>query len=144
MIISAIDQEVSDFDWFARDSEGYLVHFVSCGNRLPDSVADSYERLALLETYFSALPILFTKAEISPDLDTTLVLDSNCYLKYACRGLFSYKGSQWPNSSYELIASPAQAVKLTDLPPAIAKLVSRTKLNFSVLGLASLSTATVA
>jgi len=143
MQISEIDQEISDFDWFAIDCNGYVVHFSSGGNQLPHSVAASKESLDLLQHYFLSLPILFSKTEI-------FVAPTNTpfpYLAYARRGLFSYEAIQyaWPmHTSYELTARPLRALALANLPAEIAELVSKTQLGFSIIGLVSLDTEMVA
>ena len=44
--------EVYDYDWFAVDGNGYLLHFASAGGMLPVSVAASEEVLLKLKALF--------------------------------------------------------------------------------------------
>jgi hypothetical protein len=142
MEISAIDQEVSDFDWFAVDSGNYLVHFASAGGRLPNSVASSKENLDLLKSYFLGLPILFAQSEI-------FVAPTKApfpYLECAFRGLFSYDGNVTGGAMdtvYQLVAQPPHVLTLADLPLAVAAIVTQTQLPFAVAGLVTLDTSAV-
>jgi hypothetical protein len=147
MVISEIDQEVSDFNWFAVDCNGYLIHFASIGNRLPPSVSASKENLELLESYFMSLPILFTEVDIFPHLATAAVSYSQLYLEYACRGLFSYEAiipAGPMGTTHKLVARPPHTLTLADLPDEIAKIISKTQLGISIAGLASFDTKAVA
>ena len=143
MEISDIDQEVSDFDWFAVDSDNYLVHFASAGGRLPNSVASSKENLDLLKSYFLGLPILFAQAEI-------FVAPTKApfpYLECAFRGLFSYDGNVSGGvmeTVYQLVAQPPRVLTLADLPPVISAIVIQTQLPFAVADLVTLDTSVVA
>ena len=147
MLISEIDQEVSDFDWFAVDCNGYLVHFASIGNRLPQSVSASKENLELLESYFMSLPILFNEVDIFPHLATAAVPYSHLYLEYVCRGLFSYDAvipAGPMGTTHKLVACPPRALTLADLPNEIAEIVSKTQLGVSIVDLALFDTKAVA
>jgi hypothetical protein len=142
MEISTIDQEVSDFDWFAVDRDNYLVHFASAGGRLPNSVAVSRENLDLLKSYFLGLPVLFSKSEIFV-APTTAPFP---YLECAFRGLFSYDGNVSGgamDTMYQLVARPPRVLTLADLPPTIAATVTQTQLPFAVTGLAKFDTSIV-
>jgi hypothetical protein len=55
-MITAIEQEISDIDWFFTNGEeiGFVA---SGGGKLPDSVSNkSFEEIVLLATYFRDLP----------------------------------------------------------------------------------------
>ena len=49
---SIVYSEVYDYDWFAIDDNGYLLHFASAGGMLPVSVAASEEVLLKLKALF--------------------------------------------------------------------------------------------
>jgi hypothetical protein len=144
MRIKEIDQEVYDFDWFAVDTGGYLVHFASGGGNLPNTVAASREDLEELHEYFLALPIISASVHINLNLAQTVknIPDMHWYtessIEYAQRGIFSFNKTDLThprtNNYYHLVAYPENALSLTELPATIATLVSRTILPFSVRG----------
>lgn len=143
MRIIEIDQETYDFNWFAVDTDGYLIHFASIGGKLPNSVSASREDLEQLNAYFLCSSIISASACINPNLAQMVKNISNMRwytessIEYAQRGLFSFyktdPAQQRPNNSYHLVAYPENVLSLTELPDTIAAIVSRTVLPFSVL-----------
>ncbi|WP_310393291.1 hypothetical protein [Hymenobacter sp.] len=148
MCISKEEQQAYDFDWFAVDADGYLVHLSSWGGKLPASVADSRENLETLESYFGTLPELSTNEEIEATFTAaTPNGDLSSYLEYVRRGLFSFDRIDYNNHdscAYRLVARPPRPVRAADLPPGIAAVVIQTQLPSAVTGLANLDTAAVA
>lgn len=147
MLISAIDQEVSDFDWFAVDANNCLLHVASGGGRLPASAAASKEKLAILSCYFSSLPILYSEAEIFLASVQAAVPYPSVYTHYACRGLVSFSGllTAYPlGTLHELVARPPRALLITDISPEMADLIAETRLPFSVADVVILDTETLA
>ena len=147
MLISDIDQEVSDFDWFAVDPNGCLFHVASGGGHLPASVATSREKLDILSSYFSSLPILYSEAEIFLSSATAAAPFPELFTHYACRGLVSFSGllTAYPMGTlHELIARPPSALLIKDVSPEMASLIAQTRLPFSVVNVAILDTETVA
>lgn len=140
MLISAIEQEVTDFDWYAVDLAGCLVHFASGGGPLPSSVASSHEVVEQLHAYFLALPLRAATAHINPHLAQVVqgVVDMNRYVESftgsAQRGLFAFDRTTLASQAnqYHLVASPGNILLVEQLPPTIATLVSRTRLPFAV------------
>jgi hypothetical protein len=143
MQISDIDQEVTDFDWYAVEANGYLVQFASGGGPLPASVASSLEALQQLHAYFLALPIQATPVRLT-QLAADIV-DVERYVKsfvnYAQRGLFSFDKTDLAhrnNMMYHLVAYPEAPLSLAELPTEIAALASRTRLPFPIVGVSTI------
>lgn len=142
MRINEIDQEVYDFDWFAVDTDGHLIHFASGGGKLPNSVSASREDLEQLNAYFLSSSIISAPARINPNLAQTVknISDIHRYtessIEYSQRGLFSFSKTELThphsNNSYHLVAYPEKPLSLAELPDTIAALASRTILPFSV------------
>ena len=147
MNITEGEQYGYDFDWFAVDADGYLVHLTSFGGILPASVASSRENLETLEQYFSALPELSTNEEIEATFtDATPAGDLSSYLEYIRRGFFSFDRIDYNNHDscvYQLVARPPRLLLAADLPPTIAAIVNQTQLPFSVVDLVKLDTTAV-
>jgi hypothetical protein len=151
MEISSIDQEITDFDWYAVDSNGYLVQFASGGGTLPRSVALSSEALAQLHHYFLTLSTTeTTTAHFNPDLSLVVSRLSNIYAynlyihssaNFAKSGLFAFNKTDLAHRDnyYHLVAYPAKPLLLTELPTAIRALISRTRLPFSIEGITTLN-----
>jgi len=65
-MITLIEQETLDIDWFFTNGE-FIAFALSAGGKLPDSVAKSKEGLAILFDYFDSLPYK-SEVVINPDL----------------------------------------------------------------------------
>jgi hypothetical protein len=150
MEISSIDQEITDFDWYAVDPNGYLVQFFSGGGTLPSSVASSSEALAQLHHYFLTSSTETTTAHFNPDLPLVVPSLSNSYAynlyihssaNFAKSGLFAFNKTDLAHQDnyYHLVAYPAKPLLFTELPPAIRALISRTCLPFAIDGIATLN-----
>jgi hypothetical protein len=136
MMITEIEQETMDMDWFFTDGE-YVGFMASGGGKLPDSVAQSEEKRQILARYFRNLPEI-SEAAISPELNNILIkiLGSGVderyledYLLMARKGLFSYDKT-YPNHfmdpSYHLVAMPKSPLHLKDIPDHIMVLLINT------------------
>jgi hypothetical protein len=134
-MITAIEQETSDIDWFFTNGEE--VGFVaSGGGKLPNSVSNkSIDEMALVATYFRDLPQK-SGVTISPNLKGLILpgTDEKQYLSYfiemAEKGLFSFDKTvlnRFSDTNYHLVAEPLSPLKLDDLPLKIAKVLAETK-----------------
>ncbi|MBH8558290.1 hypothetical protein [Hymenobacter negativus] len=137
MEISDIDQEVSDFDWFAVGADGYILHFASAGGVLPTSVAASKEELALIAEHFNRLPetLQADKVQVIASIKQEKGVRYDSFLHYARRGLFSFDKTRLEarlDTFYQLIARPQHPLMLSDLPAEIAVILSKTRGHFSV------------
>jgi hypothetical protein len=139
--ISATEQAISDFDWFAIDQDDNIAHFASAGGRLPRSVAISAEDNTFVTTYFQSLTAADNAFVINPafrlpnDIKTPeqRARFFRTYVFYAACGLYSFDRTEVyvrgasTNFDYELIASPRDQRKFADLPEYIQKILVRTK-----------------
>jgi len=156
MLISEVDEQVYDYDWFALDKHGRVGHFATGGfATLPRSVAASSEDLALVADFFNSLPFV-TEASLAPPAQKAAKSKSwrqqwlgppmdaqaaaaHCFqdfVQMARRGLYSFDhayalGFHWgtrPCPDYDRIAIPARPIHLTDLPREIQAVLTRTVL----------------
>lgn len=144
MEISSIDQEVTDFDWYAVDPDGYVIQFASGGGPLPGSVAASCEALTQLHDYFLSLSPETTTAHLNPRLvqvEPYLRNDEDAYgryvhsfVNYGKRGLYAFNKTDLAHQDnrYHLVAYPEIPLLLAALPPHISALLSRTRVPFAV------------
>jgi len=141
MEISAIDQEVSDYDWFAVDKEGNVGCFASGGGILPRSVAESAEDLKLLVNYFQALKAeesnycLATAFNFPKDIVTDKQREYflSSYAYYSARGLYSFDRNQLDRRGraeafeYGPITVPTNPLSIGQLPIEIQQIIMKTQ-----------------
>ena len=143
MEIPAIDQETSDYDWFAIDSKGNIGHFASGGGILPHSVAASAEDFESLTDYFKLLkaegntyslaPFFEFPKDIKTDAQREYFLSS--YVRYSARGLYSFDRNQLDRKGkadafgYGLITVPANPSSVNQLPITIQNILIKTRYN---------------
>jgi hypothetical protein len=140
MRIDEIDQEDADIDWFATDSNGYILHVASGGGILPESVAASQEALLELHQYFLTLRAGGSAEAVQLEVGA----DESSYpgaARYARRGLFSFAKARLHervDSRYYVVARPVKPLTVADLPERIAALLQKTWLPGSVADLTTL------
>jgi hypothetical protein len=143
MEITAIDQEINDYDWFAIDIENRIAHLSSAGGILPSSVTQSAEENILLVDYFQSLDI----KENNFSINNSFQVPSNMqrpeirkmffryYALYSAMGLYSFARNEfnsdgkWSDFEYSLLTIPAAPLSLQSLPIDIQEIVSRTRYN---------------
>jgi len=132
-MITEIEQETSDIEWFFTNGE-YIGFVASGGGKLPSSVScKSIEEIEFLAHYFKDLPKV-TEALIN--LNSRGSKNNAEYLSYfvgmTSKGLFSFDKSRLNNFSdmnYQLITQPLNPLKLSNLPLEIANLIADTKIK---------------
>lgn len=143
MKITAIDQEVNDYDWFAIDIENKIAHLSSAGGILPFSVTQSAEENLLLVDYFNSAEV----RENNFLINSSFQVPSNMqrpemrkiffryYALYSARGLYSFTRNEfnsdgkWSDFEYSLLTIPVTPLLLQSLPSAVQEIVSRTRYN---------------
>ena len=143
-MITEIEQETMDMDWFFTDGE-YVGFMASGGGKLPDSVAESEEKRQILARYFRNLPEI-SEVAVNPDLDNILIKVfgsgvNERYLEYYVsmtkKGLFSFDKTypnQFLDPHYHLVATPKKPLKLEDLPQNILDIVVKTQYQNKLMG----------
>lgn len=126
----------TDLDWFATDTNGYVVHLASGGGALPAPVvAILQEVLDPVFAHLYALPERSRNVRIAPyALQHYGWLDA--YRHYAHRGLFSFNKTDMEiitDMNYRLVAAPEDALLLEELPADVAGMVARIRLPFAVV-----------
>jgi hypothetical protein len=147
MTISEIDEEVTDYDWFAVDKEGRIGHFTTGGiGTLPRSVAASSGDLRYVTEFFRRTPPSLTQAHLAPKaqeaaekMESEAVVERRFrdFVMMARHGLYSFDHSyaiDRPNPRirpcplYYLIAIPARSIHLSGLPDEVQAILVRTTL----------------
>lgn len=136
-MISEIEQETSDIDWFFTN--GKEIGFVaSSGGKLPNSISNkSLDEIKLLVDYFRSLP---QKSEVSinPNLNQFIIPGTNkkSYLSYFIemteKGLFSFDKSvsnRFSDTNYHLVTKPMDPFQISDLPLEILKILTKTTIK---------------
>ena len=147
MQISAIEQEVSDINWFAVDCEGHLATLSSAGGRIPPSAASSVEDNTLLVSFFRSLAVDSEEFLIDAafqqawaDAQHPVILQHPVmhrisfepYAYYSVRGLFTFRRNEtdtkglWSDSEYSLVTKPPKPLSYAELPQHIQEIIGKT------------------
>ena len=160
MLISEVDQEVYDYDWFAVDKEGHVGHFTTGGmGTLPRIVAASSKDLHFVADFFSTLASS-TEATLAPraqkaaedvnwrkgwtgppmDAETAAACCFGDFMRMAGRGLYSFDHSYAldhrtartrPCPLYYRIAIPIKPLHVAGLPVDVQRILNRLVLTTS-------------
>jgi len=132
MVISEIEQETQDIDWFFTNGKHVCVA-ASAGGKLPRSVSASAADTALLASFFNALPRI-GESVTSSGLNVTLADDKqylDAFRGFAEKGIFSFDKTvpgTFSDTRYHLVMVPTVKLKTTDLPDNILVILNRTVL----------------
>lgn len=141
-MITEIEQETLDIDWFLTDGK-YIGFMASAGGKLPDSVAKSAENNKKLVSYFRSQPEI-SGCLISTELDAVLTKKFGSgtddryledYLSMTKKGLYSFDKTNFNNfldGQYHLVASPLNPLTVNDLPKEIVEILMETKCSDSI------------
>lgn len=131
-MITEIDQETSDINWFFL-SAGKIGFVASGSGRLPASVANLDEKLEVLWSYFKDLP---ETSEVAINTELMAIKNTvvtNNYLEdfiyMAKRGLYTFDKTVVNNffdTNYHLVAKPTKPLSLDMLPQEIFNLINST------------------
>jgi hypothetical protein len=143
MVISDIQEQIEDLDWFGVDPNGLIAHFATGGcGFMPTNAKSSFEDMTLLKYFFrdelrpngfATIPISFEKrfATISflpgtIDPRTQFLHD---HVHMASRGVYSFDFIMKPirPSGYFLVAIPSNPLRCIDLPPNIQVILEKTR-----------------
>lgn len=136
--ISDDEEFTRDWDWYATDEFGAIGHFTTAGFReLPAVVKSDFESAEICARYFDEVHVRCPYA-VNDDLESEIgaLKDDEerqhylrSFVQMAARGLFSFdtKPLGGGQGYYYLVASPGNPLRLDELPPEIAKLVSRVR-----------------
>ncbi|MBL1223232.1 hypothetical protein JET18_20480 [Chryseobacterium sp. L7] len=142
-MITEIEQQTMDMDWFFTDAE-YVGFMASGGGKLPDSVAESEEKRQILVHYFRNLPEI-SEVEVSSKLDSILIKISGSgaderyledYVSMTKKGLYSFDKSypnQFSEPYYHLVAGPENPLKLNELPQDILDILVKTQYSHKLM-----------
>lgn len=138
VLISELEEETQDIDWFCVDAVGEIAHFASGGRGfLPTSVSSSRVSLEILLQYFreSLAPstVAIEAASLCQHLQFRSTLEMENYFAdfrdVGTRGLYSFDCvTVGPRpSSYFQVVYPQTAVRFENLPGDIREIVVKTK-----------------
>jgi|SRR6516164_7834135 hypothetical protein len=140
-MISGLEEETLDLDWFAVDGQGEIGHFATGGKGfLPPSVKASKENQSKLNAFFRKLtkngeaiesPILASHVQFQTEAEANRYLEDYSYM--AGRGLYSFDCfiARRRPTSYFLVARPSDPLTLEDLPKDIREVVRLTQFRGS-------------
>ncbi|QKJ32154.1 hypothetical protein HQ865_21100 [Mucilaginibacter mali] len=133
-MITEIEQETSDFDWFFTN--GINVGCVSSGGgRLPLTISRSWENFEFMADFFRDLPpnsdfiINPQLKEIRRNLKITDRYFSS-FIYLAERGIFTYDKTilnNFEDTNYHLVTAPVQPIMLNELPRNISDIILKTE-----------------
>lgn len=137
-MITDIEEETLDLDWFSVDDNGELAHLASGGQGfLPPSVKASKTNLNIVTAYFRELIATNGRGIESPNLVSHIQFESNAqratylsaFLPMGAKGLHSFDcvlGSRRPNG-YFVVARPSTPMTVDDVPDDIRQILNLTR-----------------
>lgn len=144
-MISDIDEQTIDIDWYRVDSEGYIANFSTGGGCgfLPKSIKLSDRYLDFLPTFFKKATPVQGNGVVSARLMSHHIqpfcseerkdLFFESYLDAASKGLYAYhfkgNGSGDEVFGYYTVASPSMPMHVSEVPPDIQKVLERTRFH---------------
>lgn len=141
MRIDDIEQNATDFNWFAVDERGYLAHFATAGFKLlPATVSSSAEDLTLITDYFINRAPAISGHAVNRDIERDRcdwkgedgeARYLRSFVEMALRGLYSYDIETYirPTTAYFCVAIPTRPLSIEDLPEEVGVIVRRTVLK---------------
>ena len=136
--IEATDELTRDWDWYACDQEGNIGYFTTAGLRgLPCSVKQDREALEHVGRYLSEEREEWSECSIRDGVEadaqgwkSAVARDRYLrpFIQAARRGMFSYNTEmrRGTNAGYYLVTKPHKPLRMSDLPPHISAILSRT------------------
>jgi hypothetical protein len=136
-VITDIEEETEDIDWFAADRAGSIAHFASGGRGfIPASIKASKEDLTTLQSFFRGLSDHFTLPVVSNIAESRFSFRDEAqraryledFLRMAAKGLYSFDCVVEPirASGYFLVATPTHHLNVFSLPIHIQSIIGRT------------------
>jgi len=137
-MISDIEEETLDLDWFGVDIDGKIAHFASGGRGfLPSSVKSSKDALDRLTEFFRHSLLAHGTGIESPNLSSHVQFESESYksrfltdyARMASKGLYSFDcivSSQRPTGYFKVIA-PSRPLTVDDIPSDIQQSIAMTR-----------------
>ena len=136
--IETAEELTRDWDWYACDQEGNIGHFTTAGLRaLPHSIKQDRNALERVDRYLSEERKESTECSIRAGTETdaggwkgVVARDHylRSYIQAARRGMFSYNTEmlRGPDAKYYIVAKPDKPLRMSDLPPEIGAMLSKT------------------
>ncbi len=136
-MITDLEEETLDLDWFSVDVDGEIAHFASGGRGfLPPSVKASRENLNRLIAYFRSILAVNGDAIESPNFSSHKQFQSEAqksmyladYSQMGAKGLYSFDYvvvSKRP-SGYFVVARPSHPLNVEILPHNIQEIIKKT------------------
>lgn len=129
-IITEIQQETTDFDWYFTN--GANIGYVSSGGGLlPAKVSDSLENLMESADFFWNLPVIsgfIINKQLKEITRVKVVTDMylGMYIYMAERGIFAFDKTmvnRFFDTSYHWVAKPTRPLTYDELPQNIADII---------------------
>lgn len=131
------EQQTSDIDWYAFDSQGKIAHFASAGRMLPKTVAEARVATRALNEYFRSLDRRQGTAQVHPHLWRHIQICEQKreaflkdYTSLGERGLYSFHAAEMEASEpYVGACIPLLPLSVQQLPPEMQAYLSRFRLR---------------
>jgi hypothetical protein len=132
-MISEIEQQTLDIDWFFTD--GDQIGFVaSGGGKLPESISLLDENNQSLVSFFRNLPEI---CDFNLNTELNSILNSNVSEEYlndfiyiAKRGIYAFDKTilnDFSETNYHLVAKPTKSISIMNLPDEIKSKILNTE-----------------
>jgi hypothetical protein len=139
-MITDIEEETQDIDWFSVDTNGEIAHFATGGRGFfPQSVKASRANMNRLVSYFrGTLPAngdgvqsrnLSSHMQFTSKAQLTTYLAD--YIRMGAKGLYSFDCiiDRKRPSSYFMVVRPSHPLTLNDLPGDVRQLLNLTRFD---------------
>jgi hypothetical protein len=134
MIITDIEEEVIDIEWFCVDARGEIARFVSGGRGfLPSSVKSSWENLRELGNFFRDSAPEIGDAVLSANRNSQLRWQSGEVIQAAKKGLYTFDCLVRPvrPSGYFAVVAPTIPIAIEALPDRVRQILLATRFSAS-------------
>ncbi len=139
-MLTDIDEEILDLDWFGVDKSGEVAHFATAGQGyLPLSVKASKVNMDTLSTYFREHLSASTTGMVSDRLWLHVAFKSESkrqlfleeFLPFGAKGLYSFTSivTHYRPTGYYNVVRPSRALLIKTLPIEIQNILSLTRLD---------------
>jgi len=137
-MLTSVEQETLDIDWFFTDDE-HVGFVASGGGRLPKSVVENWEGIQIVIKFLRELPTV-SEFLINPNINQIVEgkVDDwylSDFINFSKKGIYAFdktKLNDFSDLSYHLVASPIYPLKVKSLPKNIQNILLNIKLNSKI------------
>src|ERR1700748_1857142 len=129
-MITELEQETSDFDWYFTNGNN-IGYIASGGGKLPLTISRSLRNIKILAEFFWELPIV-SGFVINPHLKEILKVKRvtdiylSSFIYFAERGVFTFDkttSNNFRDMNYHMVAQPNNPIPFNELPIEISNII---------------------